>query len=236
MNDTRFGTASLPVTCTGVTAPPRGLHSPHRYPVGPAHPTTATSASPHALNRPRRRNAPRRPALTRALPCPAPAPAPRPARTAAALPEQAARTPRASAHAPAPARTAATRAPRQQPARTMAHKKRFQRRRRTVRGGASAGLGQSLLPPSRAPPAGSSSTSMPSAPAAPAAPPAAGGARASGPASGARKSGNALKYPCAPSPAPGEPVQSPPPPSRTKWTRRVPPPILIVHAASHPPY
>ena len=35
---------------------------------------------------------------------------------------------------------------------------------------------------------------------------------------------------------PGERAQAPPPLSRTKWTRRVPHPVLIGHAASLTPY
>ena len=34
----------------------------------------------------------------------------------------------------------------------------------------------------------------------------------------------------------GDPVLPPPPPYRTKWTRRVPHPVLIGHAASLTPY
>ena len=37
-------------------------------------------------------------------------------------------------------------------------------------------------------------------------------------------------------PAPPPPLTSPPPPPRTKWTHRVPPPVLIGHAASLTPY
>ena len=37
-------------------------------------------------------------------------------------------------------------------------------------------------------------------------------------------------------PAPIQKLAGEPPPSRTKWTRRVPHPVLIGHAASRTPY